>query len=149
LECDGPELVTDRNLSIKKLEKPGTRLWRVRVPGLEQPEGLAARSSARNIPMQSQRVKGLSKINWRAFFVPSNMEIIQYEKYGIIYVTIQGRSETEFNSDFENAIRNIVEADNRRLLLDLSALQYLRSSALRVILNAVKVINRRSGKVVL
>ena len=33
--------------------------------------------------------------------------------------------------------------------MDLSALPYLKSSALRVILNAVKVINRRSGKVVL
>ncbi len=77
------------------------------------------------------------------------MENIQIEKYGIIYVTIQGRSETEINAEFKKVIRNIVEGDNRRLLLDLSALQYLRSSALRVILNAVKVINRRSGKVVL
>jgi len=33
--------------------------------------------------------------------------------------------------------------------MDLSALPYLKSSALRVILNAVKVINRRSGRVVL
>jgi anti-anti-sigma factor len=77
------------------------------------------------------------------------MEIVQYEKYGIIYVTVEGRSEIELNAEFEKVIRNIVEGDNRRLLLDLSALQYLRSSALRVILNAVKVINRRSGKVVL
>lgn len=78
-----------------------------------------------------------------------NMEIIQYEKYGIVYVTVRGRSEAELNSEFEKVIRNIVEGNNRRLLLDLSALLYLRSSALRVILNAVKVINRRSGKVVL
>ena len=77
------------------------------------------------------------------------MEIVQYEKYGIIYVTIQGRSETELNSEFEKLSRNIVEGDKRRLLLDLSALQYLRSSSLRVILNAVKLINRKSGKVVL
>jgi len=77
------------------------------------------------------------------------MEIIHNEKYGIIYVTVEGRSETELNAEFEKVIRNIVEGDNRRLLLDLSALQYLRSSALRVILNVVRVINRRSGKVVL
>ena len=77
------------------------------------------------------------------------MEIIQNEKYGIIYVTVEGRSETELNAEFEKVIRNIVEGDNRRLLLDLSALQYLRSSALRKVLNAVKAINRRSGKVVL
>ena len=77
------------------------------------------------------------------------MEIIQNEKYGIIYVTVEGRSETELKAEFEIVIRNIVEGDNRRLLLDLSALQYLRSSALRMVLNAVKAINRRSGKVVL
>jgi anti-anti-sigma factor len=77
------------------------------------------------------------------------MENIQNEKYGIVYVTVQGNSETEFNSEFVKVIRNIIEGDNRRLLLDLSELQYLRSSGLRVILNAVKVINRRSGKVVL
>ena len=77
------------------------------------------------------------------------MEIIQNEKYGVVYVTVKGKSGTELNSEFEKVIRNIVEGDNRRLLLDLSALQYLRSSALRVILKAVKVINRRSGKVVL
>ncbi|CAB1073252.1 hypothetical protein D1AOALGA4SA_1805 [Olavius algarvensis Delta 1 endosymbiont] len=77
------------------------------------------------------------------------MEIIQNKKYGIIHVTFEGRSETEFNAEFETAIKNIAEGYNRRLLVDLSALPYLKSSALRVILNAVKVINRRSGKVVL
>lgn len=77
------------------------------------------------------------------------MEIIQNEKYGIVHVTFQGRSETELNAEFEKVIRNIVEGNNRRLLLDLGALEYLRSSALRVILNAARVINRRSGKLVL
>ena len=31
------------------------------------------------------------------FFVQRNMEIIQNEKYGIVYVTVQGKSETELN----------------------------------------------------
>ena len=77
------------------------------------------------------------------------MEIIQNKKCGIVHVTVEGRSETELDAEFDKVIRDIVEGDNRRLLLDLSALQYLRSSALRVILNAAKVIDRRSGKVVL
>lgn len=77
------------------------------------------------------------------------MEITQNRKYGIIHVTVEGRSETELSSDFENAIRDIVENDNRQLLLDLSALPYLKSSALRVILNTAKVINRRKGRIVL
>jgi anti-anti-sigma factor len=77
------------------------------------------------------------------------MEIIQNKKCGIVHVTIEGRSETEFNSEFEKAIRKIAQGDSRRLLVDLSALPYLKSSGLRVILNAVKAVNRRSGKVVL
>jgi len=77
------------------------------------------------------------------------MEIIQNKKCGIVHVTVAGRSESELNAEFEKVILNFVDCDNRRLLLDLSALQYLRSSALRAILNAVKLINRRSGRVVL
>jgi len=77
------------------------------------------------------------------------MELIQNEKYGIVHVTLQGRSETELNFEIDKVIRHIVEGDNRRLLLDLSDLDYLRSSVLCAILKAVRVINRKSGKVVL
>ena len=50
---------------------------------------------------------------------------------------------------FEKAIKEIIASDRRRLLFDLSALDYLRSSVLRVILNAVKEIKHKSGRVVL
>ena len=77
------------------------------------------------------------------------METIQNKKCGIVCVTLQGRTETEMAPDFEAAIKKIIASDTSRLLLDLGALQYLKSSALRVILNAVKEMNRKSGKVVL
>lgn len=77
------------------------------------------------------------------------MEIIHNEKYGIVHVTVGARTETELNPEFEFVIKKIVESDNRRLLLDLGALKYLRSSALRVILDVIKEIDRKSGKVVL
>ena len=50
---------------------------------------------------------------------------------------------------FEKAIKEIITSDRRRLLFDLSALDYLRGSVLRVILNAVKEIKHKSGRVVL
>lgn len=50
---------------------------------------------------------------------------------------------------FEKTIKEIIASDRRRLLFDLSALDYLRSSVLRVILNAVKEIKHKSGRVVL
>ena len=77
------------------------------------------------------------------------VETIQNKKCGIVCVTVKGRTETELTPDFEVAIRKIVEGDSRRLLLDLSALKYLRSSALRVILNVVKEMEQKNGKVVL
>lgn len=79
----------------------------------------------------------------------TKMETIQTKKCGIVCVTLKGRTETELTHNFEAAIKKIIASDTKRLLLDLGALQYLRSSALRLILNAVKEMNRRSGMVVL
>ncbi len=77
------------------------------------------------------------------------MEIIHKEKYGIFYVIVGGITETELNPEFEFVIRNVLGSDSRRVLLDLGALRYLRSSALRVILDVIKEINRKKGKIVL
>jgi anti-anti-sigma factor len=77
------------------------------------------------------------------------MEIIQREKNGIVCVIIKGRIEAGLAPEFEKAIQEIIAKDRRHLLFDLSALEYLRSSVLRVILNAIKEINHKSGRVVL
>ena len=77
------------------------------------------------------------------------MEIIQKEKYGIVCVTVKGRTEAQLTQEFEKVVKQIVQGDKRRLLFDLGALEYLRSSVLRVILNAVKELNQKRGKVVL
>ena len=49
------------------------------MPGLEQPEGLAARSSILIIRIHVQCVNGLSKSIWRAFFVPGNRKEVKKE----------------------------------------------------------------------
>ena len=77
------------------------------------------------------------------------MEIIQIEKNGIVCVTIKGRTEAELSPEFAEVVKQIIEGDKRRLLFDLGALEYLRSSVLRVILNAIKEINQKRGKVVI
>ena len=77
------------------------------------------------------------------------MDIIQKEKNGIVCVTIRGRMGAELSPKLEKVIKAIAEGDKRRLLFDLGALEYLGSSVLRVILNAVKEINQKRGKVVL
>jgi anti-sigma B factor antagonist len=77
------------------------------------------------------------------------METILNKKCGIVCITVKGRTETDLSPEFETAIKKIIEGDNRRLLLDLGALAYLKSSALRVILNAAKEMGRKSGELVL
>jgi anti-anti-sigma factor len=77
------------------------------------------------------------------------MEIIQKEKKGIVCVTVKGRMEARLSPELERTIEAILKRGKTRLLFDLSALEYLRSSVLRVILNAVKTLNRRKGRVVL
>ena len=95
------------------------------------------------MPQFAQR--GVAKNNCKC----ATMEIIQEEKNGIVCVTIKGRTEAELTPEFEEVVKQIVQVDKSRLLFDLGALEYLRSSVLRVILNAVKEINQKRGKVVI
>ena len=76
-------------------------------------------------------------------------KIIQEEKNGIVCVTVKGRMEAGLAPVFEKKIQDIIAGNRTRRLFDLSALDYLRSSVLRVILNAVKEIKHKSGRVVL
>lgn len=77
------------------------------------------------------------------------MQIIQEEKNGVVCVTVKGRMEARLSPELEHTIDAILKRGQTRLLFDLSALEYLRSSVLRVILSAVKTLNRKKGKVVL
>ena len=75
--------------------------------------------------------------------------MIQTEKSGVVCVTVKGKTEAELTSALNEVVEQMVEGDKKRLLIDLGALEYLRSSVLRVILNAVKEIKQKRGKVVL
>ena len=77
------------------------------------------------------------------------MDIKQEEKNGIVCVTVKGGLESQLAPEFEKMINNIFKSDKRRLLLDLGALEYLQSSVLRVILNAAREINQKSGQIIL
>lgn len=77
------------------------------------------------------------------------MEINQKEENGIVCVTVKGHMEARLSPELERTIEAILNGGQTRLLFDLSALEYLRSSVLRVILSAVKTLNHRRGRVVL
>ena len=76
-------------------------------------------------------------------------KIILEEKNEIVCVPVKGWMEAGLAPAFERAIKEIIASDRRRLLFDLSAKDYLRSSVLRVILNSIKEINHKIGRVAL
>ena len=77
------------------------------------------------------------------------MKIIQSEKNGIVCVTVKDRMDARLSPELQCTIEAILESGQTRLLFDLSALEYLRSSVLRVILKTIKTLERKKGRVVL
>lgn len=77
------------------------------------------------------------------------MNIMHQEKDGIICFKIEGRLDAESAPEAETTVKGILKQGNRRLLFDLSQMDYISSAGLRVILMAVKELRNKQGKVVL
>jgi anti-sigma B factor antagonist len=77
------------------------------------------------------------------------MEIVQKEEDGIVFLKISGRLDADSSRDAEETVDSVLEKNTNRLLFDLSALDYLSSAGLRVLLSAAKAMKRRDGKMVL
>ena len=77
------------------------------------------------------------------------MEIIQKEDCGITFLKIEGRMDTAVAIETENAVDKLLKGNNKRLLFDLTDLEYLSSYGLRIILNAAKKIKMMGGKIIL
>ena len=76
-------------------------------------------------------------------------EISQKEENGIVLLSFKGRLDGKTSLEAEQAVKNILDGENTRLLFDLEFLEYLSSAGLRVILGAAKEMKRRDGKFVL
>ncbi|MEJ2728720.1 MAG: STAS domain-containing protein [Deltaproteobacteria bacterium] len=77
------------------------------------------------------------------------MEIDHRVENGILIIVISGRLDAAAAPIAEGEINKALEGEQNRLLFDLSALEYLSSGGLRVILSAAKEIRKREGKVAL
>ena len=77
------------------------------------------------------------------------MEIDHKVENGILIIVISGRLDAAAAAIAEGEINKALEGEQNRLLFDLSALEYLSSGGLRVILSAAKEIRKREGKVAL
>ena len=77
------------------------------------------------------------------------MEITHRLENEILIIAIDGRLDAATATIADETIKETLAENTNRLLFDLSALEYLSSGGLRVILGAAKEIRRREGKVVL
>ena len=77
------------------------------------------------------------------------MEITHRVENEILMIAIKGRLDAATAPIADETIKKTLEENTSRLLFDLSALEYLSSGGLRVILGAAKEIRRREGKVAL
>ena len=77
------------------------------------------------------------------------MEIAHRVENEILVFSISGRLDAATAPIAEETIKKTLNENTNRLLFDLSALEYLSSGGLRVILGAAKEIRRREGKVAL
>ena len=77
------------------------------------------------------------------------MKIFQTDKGDIVCITINSSMKGLLSLEDERIIRETLKEDKNHLLLDLSALEYIGSAILRVILGTAKELKRKNGKVVL
>ncbi|MCA9740654.1 MAG: STAS domain-containing protein [Deferribacteres bacterium] len=77
------------------------------------------------------------------------LEIVQSQQNDIAILSLQGRLDTNTSSSLETTLVDLVEKSQKKLLLDLSALEFISSSGLRVLLMIAKRVKGMDGKMVL
>jgi anti-sigma B factor antagonist len=77
------------------------------------------------------------------------MEITENRMAGVLILGLSGKLDATTAKTFEDKILAEIEAGDRRLMLDLSQLDYVSSAGLRVFLVAAKRLRSRDGKIAL
>ncbi|MGH7846311.1 MAG: STAS domain-containing protein [Candidatus Binatia bacterium] len=77
------------------------------------------------------------------------MEISEDRKADVVILLLSGKLDATTAKTFEDKIIGAINSGTRRLVVDLSQLEYISSSGLRVFLLAAKRLNSANGKVVL
>lgn len=77
------------------------------------------------------------------------MNITKEKKDDINVLQIEGRLDTTNYADLEDMLVRLTENNEINILLDLSALEYISSSGLRIFLKYLKVIKAAKGRFML
>jgi anti-anti-sigma factor len=77
------------------------------------------------------------------------MKIAKVEKADVVCLKIDGRLDAKTASEAEATVKGLLKEGRRKLLFDLSQMEYISSAGLRVILMAFKELRVKQGRVVL
>jgi anti-anti-sigma factor len=77
------------------------------------------------------------------------MDISEDRKAGSVILALSGRLDATTAKTFEEKVLGVIDSGAQRLVVDLSLLEYVSSSGLRVFLLAAKRLQGTQGKIVL
>lgn len=77
------------------------------------------------------------------------MEIDVKEYKRVSVIAVSGRIDSATSSEFENELNNLTETGRVNLVLDLSAVEFISSAGLRVLVTTRKAVKSAGGDVVL
>ena len=77
------------------------------------------------------------------------MEIRQEQRDQVIILSLVGRLDANTSKDLEENLITLIEANNRRFIIDCAKLDYISSAGLRVLLMGAKKLKSLDGSIAL
>ena len=74
------------------------------------------------------------------------MNLFETERDGVLVLRPSGQLDSANSAEFEQAVRQRIEAGRSRLVLDFNELAYISSAGLRALLVLSKLLNEQGGK---
>jgi anti-anti-sigma factor len=73
------------------------------------------------------------------------MDISTTEVSNVTVVTVSGRVDSATAPELETALKQLVDSDKNRLVLDLAGVDYMSSAGLRAMVSTLKSVKRGNG----
>ncbi len=77
------------------------------------------------------------------------MKIEKEGKEGAVVVRIAGRIDTTGSSEVSDAMKEIIESGEKKIVVNFSQVEYISSSGLRVFISALKQLKNTGGSLIL
>lgn len=77
------------------------------------------------------------------------MDIIQLKQNDVVILELSGRLDTNTSTSLEKKLLDLMDNEEKKIVIDFSQLDFISSSGLRVLLMAGKKLNGANGKIVL